>query len=240
MISNILKLGALMVVLGSCSLGSMRGVDPKWDGKQEPNCTDTYVPVALDGFAAAVISGTVVEVSEATEYSLDTSVVVGAVAVSLLYIVSARVGASRYKECRVAKADWYVHEAISARNEHANDALSSVSAPRSPDAPSAPLGSTTSAQQATTTVGPGYFCTTSLSRTELARCTRERATCERAQRVLTAPDGEGCAPRRSAWCFDIDGDLRCFATRRACEAQGAAAGAASSACTERFNDGSGL
>jgi hypothetical protein len=226
---NMHKLIALLALLGSCSFG-MSGVDPKWDGTREPNCTDTYTPVAVDGFAAAMISGTLVEVSK--DYPVDTSVVVGAVAVSLLYMVSARVGASRYKECRLAKADWYVREAIRARNEHADDALRSVSAPRSSELPSVPLGSTTSAQQATKTVGTGYFCTSSLARTEATMCVRERATCARAQRVLTAPDGEGCARRRSAWCFEIGGDLRCFATRPACQAQ-ASAGGGSSACTER-------
>jgi len=223
------KLIVLLALLGSCSFG-MSGVDPKWDGTREPNCTDNYVPVAVDGLAGVAISAALAEMSK--EYPLDTSVVVGAVAVSLLYIVSAKVGASRYKECRVAKADWYVREAISARNEHADDALRSVSAPQSSDVPSVPLASTTSAQQTTKTVGTGYFCTRSLSRTELTMCMRERSTCARAQRVLTAPDGEGCARRRSAWCFEIGGDLRCFATWPACEAQ-ASAGGGASACTER-------
>jgi hypothetical protein len=229
---KIRKLAALTMVLGGCSFG-MKGVDPQWDGKQEPVCADSSTPVIMDGLAAVALSSGFKYAVQSGLYTPDTPVTAGVIATSLLYSLGAWVGRSRYKECRLVKADWHVREAIRESSAHADLALNSVAAPGSPGAPSPPLASSTPAALATTAAARGYFCTSSLSRSESTTCMRERAACERAQKILTAPEGDACAPHQVAWCFDLDGDPQCFATRRACEVQIATDGVASRTCTER-------
>jgi hypothetical protein len=119
------------MVLAGCSFG-MRGVDPSWDRTQEPACTDSYIPVAVDGLTASLISGVVSQNEKEGKYPLDTSVIVASILVSLVYTVSAVNGARKYNECRVARADWHAREAIRVGNADAE--ARSRSAPSPPAA----------------------------------------------------------------------------------------------------------
>jgi hypothetical protein len=195
MIAIIRKLAVLMMVFGGCSFG-MRGVDPEWDRKQEPVCTDSYVPVFVDGFVSTIIASTTAQVAADSEVPLDASVVVGAIGISLLYTVGALVGVSKYNECRLAKAEWYASEAIRESSAKADVAPSSPAA-RSPAAPSSPaaldspsaLGSPAarSARLVSTTVPPGVLLH------ELTLASRVESMHAWARRVRTCSRG----PRRT-------------------------------------------
>jgi hypothetical protein len=227
---------ALVMMLASCSFG-MRGVDPSWDRTKEPDCTDSYIPVVVDGMTASVVSGVVAQNQKEGKYPLDTSVVVASLLVSLVYTASAVNGARKYNECRLVKADWYAREAIRVGNADAE--ARSRSAPNPPAAPNSSIvappqvASTTSALQATTTAVPGFFCTSTPPPAESNICMRDHAACEHARKSLNITDGEDCVPRSIAWCFDGDGQRRCFATQRACEVQVEKSVAVSIACVER-------
>jgi hypothetical protein len=204
MIWILCRLGVLMMALGGCSPLLMRGVQPDWDGEQEPECSDSHLPIYVDGFMASLAASYAAEIA-GSELSGAGTVMAGAVVTSLLFTASAFSGASKYKECRKIRADWHARQAI---NE---------------------LGPSSAVEPA---AASGYFCTSSPSRPELHACMREHATCEKVRKTLALPDSEGCAPRDMAWCFDMYGAPRCSGTQYACEAQGAAS-AAPSACTKR-------
>lgn len=227
MISTIWTLGTLAMMFCGCSFG-MRGVDPKWDGKQEPVCFESYAPVIVDALTASSIAGVLAQGTPEGQPPLDGSIVAGGILISLLYTVSASVGASKYSECRVAKADWYVREAIRESSAKADVASSS------PATPSSQLASTPPIQQAATANSTGYFCTSSRSRPDSEICRRERTACERARAAIAARGSEECTPRNVAWCFDTDRKPRCFTTRQTCKAQIATTTAASGACTARL------
>jgi hypothetical protein len=229
---NIRKLGALMTVLGGCSFG-MRGLDPAWDGIQEPVCADSYAPVVIDGFAATVLAAVVAQPLPEGTPPLEPSIVLGALGLSLIYTVSAARGATVYRACRRARADFQVRDALAGSNAKPGGPPGSLPAPGAPAAPGAQVASTTSAVQATPGVRSGYFCTSSHLRPELGVCLRERATCERARTIISALDSEDCAPRSVAWCFEAVGTPRCFATMHVCEAHMARATAVSSVCADR-------
>jgi hypothetical protein len=197
-------MGALMLALGGCSVLVMRGVAPGADGAQEPECSESHVPIYVDGFTASFLAAVAAELPT-MEPPVPGSFVMGTVLASLVYTVSAVSGASKYKECRRARADWHAREAIRES------------------------GASTDIEQS---AAAGYFCTSSPSRPELHPCARERGACEHVRKTLALPDGEACAPRELAWCLDIHGAPRCFGTQYACEEQGAAS-AAPRACTER-------
>lgn len=240
MLAKLHPLGALLMILSGCSL-AMRGVDPAWDKKQEPICSDSYAPVVVDGLTASTITGVVARLAQEPDIKLDPPIVVGAVVLSLLYTVSAGVGASRYKECRVARADWYASEAIREIGVPADDEPSAPDAPSapsvagatSPHASSAPPVAMASAKPATATVSEGYFCTRAPSRPGLVTCRRGLAACQQARDLLATPDSGDCIPRKSVWCFIAADRSRCFTTQHTCEAQLATAATASRPCTER-------
>lgn len=204
MIWNVCRLGALMMVLGGCSLVVMRGADSKRDRPAEPVCSESLVPIYVDGFTASFTAGMAAELAQLElEPPVPESVLAGFVITSLLFTVSAVSGASMYKSCRRAKADWYASEAIRESGVGKPDAAS------------------------------GYFCTSSPSRAELHPCARERAACEQLRAAIALPDRQACAPRDRAWCFDVNATTRCFGTQYACEEQAAAA-AAPQACIQRL------
>jgi hypothetical protein len=96
-------------VLGGCALG-MQGVDPNWDGKQEPQCADSYELVVVDGMVATGVSALVSD-SVKTEAHSDHVHLLGA-AIAFAYAISATLGAGTYTECRQARAEWHVREAL--------------------------------------------------------------------------------------------------------------------------------
>jgi hypothetical protein len=204
------KLGVPLVLLCSCSL-AMTGVDPAWDGKREPVCTDSYVPAVIDGMTASVIASSVVQLASDDTVALDERFVAGGIVLALLYTTSAAIGVSRYKACRVARADWQTRDAIRDARLAANGADAGAIVPPA----------------------PGYYCTRSATRANLTLCVRRRAACAHAREVLAILDGEDCAPQSVAWCFDVVGTPRCFARPDSCEAMLAKAPDATSDCTER-------
>lgn len=230
MIWKFCKQGILMMALGNCSF-AMRGVDPAWDHKQSPECADSYAPIVVDGLTASFLASVTAELAQDSEIQVDPSILLGAAAISFIYTVSAGVGASTYNECRVARADWYTHEALEKSHAQAGVAPGTSAVPNAMDSP---LASMTSAQQTTAAVPVGYFCTQSPSRPTLTICRHERAACEHARELLAVSDSQICAPRTSVWCFKMDGKPRCFATQQACETKMAASPTASGTCTERL------
>ncbi len=206
-------LGVLWMMTG-CSL-AMRGVDPQQSPQEEPVCADSYLPVMVDASTSTVISGTLAQLLQDGSVPLDNSVVFGGVAVSLMYTVSAIIGASKYRACRHARADWYARQAIAKLRA------------------SAPAGSPIEDGGLGPLRAPAYFCMRSSTRTALNICVRGREACEHARRLFAARDGEVCEPRDVAWCFDLGGEARCFETQDVCEPHRARQPEASSACSER-------
>jgi hypothetical protein len=100
----------LAAMLGGCAL-TMRGVDPNRDRNREPECADDYTPVFLDAGVAS-IAGALLQVAGDEYITLDDTEVAAAIAVSVVFSVTALVGALNYKECRKAWADWHASEAI--------------------------------------------------------------------------------------------------------------------------------
>lgn len=203
------KLPILLIaaLLGGCSLVAMRGVDPKWDGSSEPKCSESYFPVYVDAFLSLVAAGTAVDVAQHAPPLPDADMVIsGAVITSLLFTTSVYTGASWYKDCRKAKARVQIREAL-------------AEAPPTFDVEPTAL--------------EGYFCTYAPSQPDLYTCERERDICEQVRKALAMLDGEACAPRKFAWCFDINRTARCFGTQYACEEQRAASVAKASPCIER-------
>jgi hypothetical protein len=232
MISKIHRLVVLMVLLGGCSL-TMRGVDPGWDHHEEPQCTESHTPVVVDGATASGLAGFAVNV--ATDDTLPMDLKVPAVGISavlaLVYTASAATGASKYKSCRSARAEWHANEAI--LESRARSAAAGEPPTKPNGAPGARSASTSNTRESGSAGAPsptGYFCASSTTRDDESLCMRERTACELAQQALGLPD---CMPRKIAWCFDLDGSPQCFGSPRACEAQLATATSVSRPCTER-------
>jgi|SRR6185436_2048831 len=135
MMSNVCRLVALTMLIGSCSILRMQGVDPEWDRKQEPVCSERYWPVIFDGIVAGSIASFVTQDADSFAPLMSTEQMLSAGAVSLFYAASAFIGASRYQECRKAKAEWIAQDAIQKANAQAGP-TSAV-----PNAPLAPRGS---------------------------------------------------------------------------------------------------
>lgn len=209
MIATIPKVPMLLLttMLGGCSLIGMHGVDPQWDGKKAPECSDNYTPVYVDSFLSSIAAGTALDVvlQDPPPANAATKTIFTAIT-SLLFMSSAFIGASRYRECRKAKAGLYVREALGE-----NGAQGAV----------AP------------TTSQGYFCTYAPSQPELYACAHERDACEQVRKVLAISDGQTCMPRDPVWCFDIYRKSRCFGTQYACEKRRAIYVAKTNACTER-------
>lgn len=210
MITTISRLAVLplMMALGGCAIITMRGVDSKWDGTRELECSESYAPVYVDGYLASLAAGATVELARSDPFLRARDLRMkagGAVLTSLLFTISASIGASRYKECRQANAKLYIRDALSKHRSRLEVK---------------PAGAR------------GYFCTYAPSLPELYTCVRERDACEDVRKALAIPDGEACASHQLAWCFDITDTSRCFGTQHACEERRADLTGAG-ACTQR-------
>lgn len=102
----------LVGLLGACSFG-MRGVDPKWDGTQEPECDQRVGPPIADGVIAAGLAGGAVNAlilsSQAmTDTDSDAAkLVAGAfAATAVVFLISSSHGAGRRNTCIAAKRQW--------------------------------------------------------------------------------------------------------------------------------------
>jgi hypothetical protein len=206
MISKLCTLAALMA-LGGCSFG-MRGPDPEWDGKQLPSCSDDHATVVLDGVMSGLVAATMAALPRANGPDIDGSVLLGGIGISVAYLAGALVGHSRYKSCRLVRADWYIREAIRKAN-----AKSPVDVE---------------------TLGEGYFCTNARARPDLNVCLHERKMCMHARPAPGLRDGGECIPHRFAWCFTLDGKPRCFAAETACKDHSAAMHPQASTCERAF------
>lgn len=125
MISFTRRLGVLLMALGGCSF-AMQGVDPARNREQEPKCTDSTLPVFLDGLIASSSASALVEVARTSETPMTGEEVVGVLAVSALFTVSALVGSHKYKQCRRAKAVWHAEQAIRESGAAVEDAPAPV------------------------------------------------------------------------------------------------------------------
>jgi hypothetical protein len=228
---------ALVLMVGSCSFG-MRGVDPDWDGKQQPDCTDTYVPVLVDGFVATIVSSATAEVARTAP--IDGRLIAASIAISLVYSASALVGSRRYRSCRTLRAEWHVREAISAKNNQV-DSKTRAGHPSRPTLPTTSRASSNSQTEAMSSHRPTradgfeqYFCTKSRSQSDLDVCLRGRSACEEARRAVLVPDSEECKPYGAVWCFDTAGEPICFTAQSTCEVRLARATGASGPCTMRI------
>ncbi|HET7499646.1 MAG TPA: hypothetical protein VFK02_01540 [Kofleriaceae bacterium] len=212
---------AALMILGGCSL-AMRGPASAMEGKEAPECTENYVPVIVDGMTAAALTSTLLEPTQDDVLPLDKTVLLAAGAIATAYAVSSLLGARTYKACRLARADWYVHEAIQ------QAAVKRATA----DWPPANVARRMSAGGLTTSTHEGYYCVASKSRPELSICTRQRSDCLHARAGLAVTDSEDCLPRPTAWCFAVKGQSRCFTTQHACDIQSMAAATTTDTCVE--------
>jgi hypothetical protein len=117
----------MLGVFGGCSF-FMSGVDPNWDRKHEPKCTKSYTTVIVDGLVA-VTAAEIVRQQYSSEPSLPDELIPVSLGASLVYTASAWVGATKYKNCRKARAEWHVSEAIRQATEGAARAPGSASPP---------------------------------------------------------------------------------------------------------------
>jgi hypothetical protein len=204
----------------------MQGPDPNWDGKQKPDCAESYVPVIIDALTASTTASFAVRMATGEDPAIPQDVALGVtgVLVALLYTASATSGARKYNACRAATASWRVREAIRERDEAApgHEANALVSAvPAGADAPRAAL-----AIQA-------YYCVHSPSRPYLEICGRNRGWCDHARRVMGVVDSVPCVPSNAVWCFSASDAKRCFATTSACEFHRGKVSSAARECSEQ-------
>jgi hypothetical protein len=195
--------GAATTALAGCAF-AMQGPDPNWDGKQKPDCAESYAPVVVDAFTSSVIASTAVELALDDKVNVPAEVTLAAIGVSLVYAASAASGARKYNACRTTTARWRASEAVRER-----------------DAGAAVVAS------------PAYFCVRSPSQANLEICMRERSRCEHARETMGLSRGEYCAPHAAAWCFDPSGAERCFATQDACDTQLTKVRGEGDECSER-------
>lgn len=230
MLSQLCRLGALVMALGGCSVLVMRGVDPQQVHEQEPICSETMTPVLFDGVAASTIAGILAETIR--DDASDGTRMVAMVVSSLALTLSAKVGADRYKECRLARASWHTREALREGDVTAGQAaataagLPAVAATELPPPPAAE-------HQGAVPTRRGYFCTRSIPRSAGDLCVREREVCERARRALGIPDHEPCTSHEVLWCFTSGARRRCFGTARGCASVLVKSPSVTAPCTER-------
>ena len=102
-----------MALLSACSF-ALQGVDPKWDGAHEPECSDSTIMVDRIMGVALLVAGTTV----ASASQDDASLGVGGVAIGtgLVYFLGAAAGSRTFTECEAARRRWVFSNAIKARD----------------------------------------------------------------------------------------------------------------------------
>lgn len=223
------KIAALCAfTISGCSV-FMTGVDPRWDGKTEPKCTDSLAPLVGDHVLATAIGaytthqvGTA-EDREALDHAMD--VALGGSVIMLVLGISALYGFSQYADCKAAKAAWSINAAIN--DTSASPSASEPSMTQNTDHPdiSVPL------------TGPwdlgqhGFYCADAGTDRNLALCSRDRDTCEHALHVIPSAPHGSCKHVTSAWCHRAADTVTCLASRDACEAR-ARTKAGATSCVE--------
>lgn len=220
-----IALAALLT--NACSL-SMKSVDPKWDGTEEPECSDSWGPVIGDGLMAGIGLGVA---SAGVDADSDAAVIAG-LALGLVFAVSGAVGESSVGDCKAAKAQWRVGGAIgraskASVSEEDDDAVARrqererrEERKRRAEEERAPRG---------------FYCATSATVEAAGLCAREKADCVRARgsALAAVDDLSECALVEIAQCYTSGGVSWCAPTVDACEAQRAKATDASACAEER-------
>lgn len=208
------KLVAALAALSACSFG-VKSVDPKWDGTEEPECSDSWAPVIGDGLMAGVGLG----VASAGADAESDIAVLGGVAVGLVFAISGIVGESAIGDCKAAKAQWRVGGAIgrasraNAVPEEDDDAVARRQARE--------RRATEQKRREEERAPRGFYCATSATVDAAGLCAREKSDCVRARGSVVAavPDLSECALAEGAWCYDSGGASWCAPTSAACDAQ---------------------
>lgn len=203
-----------VAALGGCSI-FMQGPDPNWDGKQKPDCSESYAPVVLDAVTSSSLASAAVRAATDDNMAAPAEVVTAVLGVALAYGLSAVSGAHKYNACRTATATWRAREAL---RELGGDVAFHEAMIATPEVASG---------------SPMYFCVHAPARPALEICLRERSRCERASNIMGLHEDEVCVAQYAAWCFGASKAERCFAARSTCENARARAVDGGNECSER-------
>lgn len=208
---------AAMFAASSCSVIVGKAVPDDYDGRAQPQCTDTHFLVAADVILAvsSVAGGLVLnraidgdpDESGATHTS-TAGVMVGiaGLAAGAVFVISGLVGHHDVDECQRAMETWSWTRSHERRPTFDDDIESDEAAAPAP-------------QPVTR-----FYCTTSPTAATRGYCSRTINACQDMRPILTseAGDADSCTEARSAVCFDeirISDELRfesCHPTFGAC------------------------
>jgi hypothetical protein len=107
-----IRFTAIISLLSACSFG-MQSVDPRWSKSDEPQCSDSTITLDRVMGAAFLIAGSSTAMANQNEVGAGVSGV--AVAVGLVYLLSASVGSKTFTDCQAARRQWAFSNAINAR-----------------------------------------------------------------------------------------------------------------------------
>jgi hypothetical protein len=138
-----IKLAAATALLSACSFG-MTGLDPKWDGKSQPDCSDAAI--VLDRAVGAAFLATGVGTIWARQD--DAHVLAGGIAIGVgaIFQISASVGSKTFITCQTARTRWAFGNTIQARTaERASAGRAALVPQPAPDQASRPWAAGVSA-----------------------------------------------------------------------------------------------
>jgi hypothetical protein len=190
-----------------CSL-TMATVPKDWDGRTEPDCTDSMTPVLFDAGAALVASG----VGYAAALNEEVELGIAGLVLFVTFTATAYLGTTRKRECSRERGQWRIRmeKEMAAANAPPPGPAGGVGAPR------------------------GFYCAASPASPAAGFCTREKADCQRARDAAApaVPDLSACWLLETAACHLAGGLEYCAPTLASCEARARATPGASG-CLER-------
>lgn len=189
-----------------CSL-TMKTVPKDWDGRTEPDCTDSMAPILVDAGASLVAWG--------VGYSLlvneQAEVGIAGLVLALTFSATAYLGTLRKRDCSRDRGQWRI------RMEK------EMAAANGPPAPAGGVGAPR-----------GFYCAASTAAPAAGFCTREKVDCQRARDAAAGavPDLSACWLVEIAACHLAGGLEYCAPTMASCEARARSTPGASG-CMER-------
>ena len=177
-----------------CSL-TMKTVPKDWDGRTEPDCTDSMAPIltdaAIGGFVAPIVAGAALAAEQ-------PEVALAALLLTLPFAVSAYIGQGRKRECSRERGQWRIRQ----ERERMSSSASSLTPPGFQPVP----------------VLRGFFCSSSASLPAAGFCVREKADCQRARdaAIVAVTDLDECRLVETAFCHVAGGIERCAPTMEIC------------------------
>jgi hypothetical protein len=187
-------IAAVTMSEAGCSL-TMKTVPKDWDGRTEPDCTDSMAPIltdaAIGGFGAPIVAGAALAAEQ-------PEVALAALLLTVPFAISAYIGQGRKRECSRERGQWRIRQ---------ERAMAPSSAP-----PPAPPGFQP------VPVLRGFFCASSAASPAAGFCVREKADCQRARdaAIVAVADLDECRLVETAFCHVAGGLERCAPTMDIC------------------------